>query len=142
MYTKCITYFDKLWYMFCMQILADFSKFLLNLIYETLWARAGSALLIAMLEKLNWYVEMNGSALEKKSSFMTLGCTFSSLLDWGSYIISIAKTASKKIGAWICPINFLFPEVAVFLYESTIPLCIEYCCHIWAGATNCYLELL
>ena len=28
-----------------------------------------------------------------------LGLTFPSKLDWGSYIISIAKTASKKIGA-------------------------------------------
>ena len=43
-------------------------------------------------------VKMNGSVLEKKSSFKMLGLTFSSKLDWDSYIISIAKTASKKIG--------------------------------------------
>ena len=43
-------------------------------------------------------VKMNGSVLEKKSSFTMLGLTFSSKLDWGSYNISIAKTASKKIG--------------------------------------------
>ena len=30
-----------------------------------------------------------------------LGLTFSSRLDWGSYIVSVAKTASKKIGALI-----------------------------------------
>ena len=80
-----------------MQILADFSKFLLNLIYETLWARAGSASLIAMLEKLNWYVEMNGSALEKKSSFMTLGCTFSSLLDWALTLSLLPKLPPRKL---------------------------------------------
>ena len=34
--------------------------------------------------------------LEEKSSFKMLGLTFSFKLDWGSYIISIAKTASKK----------------------------------------------
>ena len=39
-------------------------------------------------------VKMGGSILEKKSSFKMLGLTFSSKLDWGSYIISIAKTAS------------------------------------------------
>ena len=33
-------------------------------------------------------------------SFKMLGLTFSSKLDWGSCIISIAKTASKKIGAF------------------------------------------
>ena len=33
---------------------------------------------------------MDGSILEEKSSFKMLGLTFSSKLDWGSYIISIA----------------------------------------------------
>ena len=44
-------------------------------------------------------VKMDGSVLEEKSSFKMLGLTFSSKLDWGSYIISIAKSTSKKIGA-------------------------------------------
>ena len=39
-------------------------------------------------------VKIDWSVLEKKSSFKILGLTFSSKLDWGSYIISIAKTAS------------------------------------------------
>ena len=38
---------------------------------------------------------MDGSVLEEKSSFKVLGLT-SSKLDGGSYIISIAETASKK----------------------------------------------
>ena len=46
-------------------------------------------------------VKMDGSVLEEKSSFKMLGLTFSSKLDWGSYIISIAKSASKKIGVLI-----------------------------------------
>ena len=44
-------------------------------------------------------VKMDGSVLEEKSSFKMLGLNFSSKLDWGSYIISICKTASKKIVA-------------------------------------------
>ena len=51
-----------------------------------------------------------------------LGLTFSSELDWGSYIVSIAKTASKKIGALIRSMKFLSPEVALYLYKSTILL--------------------
>ena len=78
-------------------------------------------------------VNTNGSLLEEKSSFKMLGFTFSSKLDLGSYIISIAKTASKKIGALICSMKFLSPEVALYLYKSTICSCIEYCCHVWAG---------
>ena len=42
-------------------------------------------------------VKMDESVLEEKSSFKMLGLTFSSKLDWGSCIISIAKTASKKL---------------------------------------------
>ena len=83
-------------------------------------------------------VKMDGSVLEEKSSFKMLGLTFSSKLDWGSYIISIAKTASKKIGAMICSTKFLSPEVAVYLYKSTVHPCMKYCGHVWAGAPNCY----
>ena len=85
---------------------------------------------------------MNGSVLEEKTSFKMLGLTFSSKLDWGSYIVSIAKTAPRKIGALICFMKFLSPEVALYLYKSTIQPCMEYCCHFWAGAPSCYLELL
>ena len=42
-------------------------------------------------------LKMDGSVLEEKASFKMLELTFSSKLDWGSYIISIAETASKKI---------------------------------------------
>ena len=59
--------------------------------------------------------------------------TFSSKLDWRSYI-SIAKTASKKIGASIRSTMFL----SLYLYKSTIHgillSCLGWCC--------CYLELL
>ena len=85
---------------------------------------------------------MDGSVLEEKSSFKMLGLTFSSKLDWGSYIISIAKTASKKIGALIRSMKLFSPEDALYLYKSTIQSCMEYCCHVWAGAPSCYLESL
>ena len=71
-----------------------------------------------------------------------LGLTFSSKLDCDSYIISIAKTASKKIRDLILSMKFLSPEVALYLYKSPIWSCMEYCCHVRAGAPSCYLELL
>ena len=72
-----------------------------------------------MLEKLNSFcliglitcaidVKMNRSILEKKSSFKML---------------------------WL---KFLSPEVAFYLYKSTIGSCMKYCCHAWAGAPSCY----
>ena len=68
--------------------------------------------------------------------------TFSGKLDWVFYIISIAKTASKKIGVLICSMKFLSSEVALYLYKSTICPCMEYCCHVCAGAPSCYLKLV
>ena len=53
--------------------------------------------------------------LEKKSSFKMLRLSFSSKLDWGSWIISTAKTASKKIGALIRSMKFVSPKVALYL---------------------------
>ena len=87
-------------------------------------------------------VKMDGSVLEEKSSFKMLGLTFSSKLDWSSYIVSIAKTASKEIGPLIRSMKLLSPEVTLYIYKSTIRPCMEYCCHVWAGAPSCYLELL
>ena len=65
-------------------------------------------------------VKMDGSVLVEKTSLKMLGLTFSSKLDWDSYVISIVKTASKKIGALIRSKKFFSPEVALYLYKSTI----------------------
>ena len=85
-------------------------------------------------------VKMDEYVLVEKSSFNMLELTFSSKLDWGCYIISIAKTASKKIGTLIVSMKFSSPKVALYLYKSTIQSCIqscmEYCCHVWAGAPS------
>ena len=77
-------------------------------------------------------VKIDGSVLEEKPSFKIL------LLRIGS----TAKTASKKIGALIRSMKVLSPEVALYLYKSTIRPYMEYCCHVWAGAPSCNLELL
>ena len=63
-------------------------------------------------------MKMDWSVLEEKSSFKMLGQT----LNWGSYIISIAETASKKIGALIRLMKFLSAEVALYLDKSVIRL--------------------
>ena len=62
-------------------------------------------------------VKMDGSVLEENSSFKMLGTTFSSKLDWGSYIIFTAKSASKKIGALLRSMKFLSPEAALYFYK-------------------------
>ena len=65
-------------------------------------------------------VKMDGSVLEENSVFKVLGLTFSSKLDRGSYIISVTKKASKKIGALIRSMKFFTPEVTLYIYKSSI----------------------
>ena len=42
-------------------------------------------------------VKMDGSVFEEKSSFKMLGLTFSSKLDWNSYIFSLLKVPPRKL---------------------------------------------
>ena len=60
--------------------------------------------MISVLEKLNWFhltgaidMKIDRSVVEEKLYFNVLGLTFSSKLDRGSYIISIAKSVCKKL---------------------------------------------
>ena len=71
-----------------------------------------------------------------------LGLTFSYMFNWSSYIISNTEAAFKKIAVLIFSMKFHSPEVALYLHKPTICACMEYCCHVWAGAPSCYLELL
>ena len=98
----------------------------MNLIYATLKVGTESDLLISMLKKLVLFdrsnntdavdVKMDGSVLEEKPSFKKLRLTFSYKLDWGSYIISTAKTASKKIGVLTHSMKFSSPDgCSIFL---------------------------
>ena len=117
----------------------------LSLIYETLnWGKkwlvdfnAGKTQLVSFDRSNNTGsidVKMDGSVLEEKSSFKMSGLTFFSKLDWDSNIISIAKTASKKIGDLIRSMKFLSSEVALYRYKSNIHPCREHCCQVSAGA--------
>ena len=51
----------------------------------------------------------HGSVLEEKSCLKMLGLTLSFKSYWVSYIITIAKTASQKIGDLIRSMKFLSP---------------------------------
>ena len=82
-----------------------------------------------------------GSVLEEKSSFRMPGLTFSSKLDWGSYIISIAKTVSKKIGALIRSINLPYDHVWNTVVMSGLVLLVA-TWNCWISYRNGYAGLL
>ena len=99
-----------------------------------------------MMEKLNLFcltglITLDGPVLKEKWSFKILRLSFSSKLDWSSYIVFAAKTAPKRIGAFIRSIKCLSPEVSLGLCKSTIRLCLKYCCHIWAVSPSYILDM-
>ena len=85
---------------------------------------------------------MDGSVLEEKSSFKMLRLTFSSKLDRGSYNYLYCWNCLLENRTLIRSMKFLSPGVALYLYRYIIWPCMEYCCHVWTGASSCYLELL
>ena len=70
-------------------------------------------------------VNVNSSVLEDKLPLKMLELPFSSKLDWSSYIVTTAKTASMKIGDLIRSMKIFSPEVILYLHKSTIQM--EYC---------------
>ena len=73
-----------------------------------------------------------------------LGLTFSSKLDCGSYVISkivFLKVLPRKLELWFIVWSFFLLRL-LCLYKSIMQPCMEYCCHVWAGAPSCYFDLL
>ena len=119
----------------------------LNLIYKTLdW---GKKLLVDLnaektqLFAFNWSnspaaidVKIHGFVLGEKSVFKMLRLSFSSYLDWSSYIISVGKTT--LIGS----VRFLNPKSPLYLYEFALQPSMQYCRLFWAGALSCSLHML
>ena len=79
-------------------------------------------------------------SFDQFNEIMMLGLSFSSKLNWGSYVISIAKSASNKIGTLIFSIKFLSSEVALYFYN--LPNSLAENTNVWTGALTCYLEML
>ena len=83
---------------------------------------------------------MHGFVLEEIVSFKMFRAFFLSEFDWDSYILSIAKTASKKIGAMILWIFFLL--MLILPYKCPTKSFMEYCFHVWTSGPSCYLDML
>ena len=64
-----------------------------------------------------------------------------SLLNWIE-TVTLSLLLKLPLRAFISSKKFLSIGVALYLYKSTMCLCMEYWCHVSAGAPSCYLELL
>ena len=85
---------------------------------------------------------MSGNPLPESSSVKLLGLTLTSDLSWGQYIQSIAKIAARKVGSLYRARSYLSQAAILHIYKSLVRPCMEYCCHLWAGAPSTSLNLL
>ena len=76
------------------------------------------------------------------SDLQLLGLDISSNASWEKYNLGIAKSASMRVGCLYRAKQFLHPEAILYLYKATIRPLMEYCSHIWGGASACHLALL
>ena len=80
-----------------------------------------------------------GLLLRKNNLLRCKGWLF--LLNWiGFFALSLLLNLLQRV--LIRSMKFFSPEVALYLCKSTLRACMKYCCHVWAGAPSCYLELL
>ena len=90
-----------------------------------------------------WLVDFSAgkTQLLRKNHFLRCWACLSLLNCIGALTLSLLlKTPPRKLDE--VSIKFLSPEVALYLYKSTIWHCIDHCCRVWAGAPSCHLELL
>ena len=85
---------------------------------------------------------MGGLELDISSSFTQLGLSVSSNLSLKTYIHSIAKHASQKLGFLSRARGFFSPSQLPTIYKPQICPSLEYCSHFWGGAPRSPLHLL
>ena len=85
---------------------------------------------------------MNGDELYTLAYFTQLGLSLSSNLIWKTYIHSLAKHASQKLGFLARAHGFVSSSHFLSIYKSQICPSLEYCSHIWGGAQKSTLCLL
>ena len=87
-------------------------------------------------------VLMNGDELDTSASFTQFGLSLSSNLTWKTHIHSFAKHASQKLGFLARARGFFSSSHLLSIYKSQTRPSLEYCSHVWGGATKSTLCLL
>ena len=85
---------------------------------------------------------MNGDELDTSTSFTQLSLSLSSNLIWKTHIHSLAKHASQKLGFLARTRRFFSTSHLLTIYKSQIRSSLEYCSHVWGGASKSALCLL
>ena len=90
----------------------------------------GGRMYVTLLKwKMNHPKEKQWTGLLFTKNHLSRYWDFLSLINW------ILK---KKLEPWFVFMKCFSPEVALYLFISTIQPCLEYCCHVWVVAPSCF----
>ena len=85
-------------------------------------------------------VLMNGDELDTSASFIQLGLSLSSNLTWKTHIHSLGKHASQKLGFLARARGLFSSSHLLSIYKSQIRPSLDYCSHVWGGASKSTLS--
>ena len=85
---------------------------------------------------------MNGDELDTSTSFTQFCLSLSSNRTWKTHIHSLAKHASQKLGFLARARGFFSSSHLLTIYKSLIPPSLDYCSHVWVGASKPILCLV
>ena len=87
-------------------------------------------------------ISFDSSSLEFRDKISMLGVTLGSDLSWNDHIIAAAKATACNFGFLFRTKRFFTPTQLLTLYKAQIRPCLEYCSHLWRGASKHSLNTL
>jgi hypothetical protein len=84
----------------------------------------------------NYNIFFENTQLKPSPLLNILGVSFSRDLSWKDHIISLSKSASKRLGVLRRLQNFFTPPQLLALYRGVVRPCMEYASHVWGGSTH------
>ena len=81
-------------------------------------------------------LSFDNTQITPSSSMNILGVSFSSDLSWKDHIISLAKSASQKMGMLFRLRYFFTPKQLLSVYKGIVRPCMEYASHLWHGSPH------
>ena len=101
-------------------------------------------LLISNRQDLNDFpsIQMDNTLIKNESSLSMLGVTIDNKLSFKQHINSIAISAARKLGFLFRAKSYFTSARRLTLYKSQVRPVMEYCSHVFAGASDNSLKIL
>ena len=84
----------------------------------------------------NYPLFFNNTQLSPSPILNSLGLSFTQKLNWKFHILSLAKSASSRLGVLYRLQPFFSPHQLLTIYRGLVRPCMEYACHVWGGSTH------